>query len=281
MKRTISVASGKGGAGKTTVATNLARVAGEGVRLLDCDVEAPNCHLFMNATIESTDTANVMVPVVDEDKCIACGKCGEVCQYSAIVALKTKPIVFPELCHGCYGCVYVCPVDAISAGSRAIGVVETGRSGAVEFVHGRLNVGEPMAPPLIRQVRRHERDDGLNLIDAPPGASCPAMESVRASDYVVMAAESTPFGLHDLRLAIDMLRRVGLRFGVVINRVGLGDGRTREYCDSQGVTVLAEIPDDRRVAEAYSEGRLAVDAVPGMAERFGELLEKIEREAQS
>lgn len=260
----LAIASGKGGTGKTTVAVNLARVlsdAGQTVLYLDCDVEEPNGHIFLKPQITATEPVGIPVPVVDEKKCTGCRKCAEVCQYHAIAVLE-KPLVFAELCHGCGGCALACPQGAIREVSRPIGVVESGRADGVAFVQGRLNVGEPMAPPLIRAVKKKVIADGVAIMDAPPGTSCPVVATVRDADYVLLVTEPTPFGLNDLRLAVEMIRQLGVPHGVVINRADSGDGRVRDFCEAETIPVLLEIPDDRRVAEAYSRGDMAVRVLP-------------------
>ncbi len=275
----IAVASGKGGTGKTTVATSLALAAsdsGRYVQLLDCDVEEPNCHIFMRPKIATKTPVGVPVPQVDAEKCTSCGKCGDICQYSAIVSLKTKPLVFPELCHGCGGCLLVCEAGAITEVEREVGIVEQGRSGEVGFAHGVLRVGEAMSPPLIRALKRLIVRNELTIIDAPPGTSCPVIEAVKGADFVVLVTEPTPFGLNDLKLAVAMVRELGLAFGVVINRAGIGDGRVRDYCDADGIEILVEIPDDRKIAEAYSQGRTIKESMPVYGTLFDELLERIE-----
>jgi len=271
----LSIASGKGGTGKTTLAVNLAAALARPLRLLDCDVEEPNCHIFLGADIETSDPVGVPVPEVDEDACTACGACGEMCQYNAIVSLKTKPLVFPELCHGCGGCALVCPEEAITEQDRAVGVVETGRAGPIAFVQGRMNLGEPMAPPLIRAVKRHVKPDEINLLDCPPGTACPMITAVRGTDFVFLVTEPTPFGLHDLQLAVETVRLLGIPFGVVVNRVGVGDDRVHRYCAEEGVAVLMEIADDRRIAESYSRGGLAIDVADGLREEFVRLFETV------
>lgn len=279
----IAVASGKGGTGKTTVSTNLAAVLGmkgHEVTYLDCDVEAPNGHIFLKPKIRSTEPVGLPVPVVDEEACNACGNCSEICQYGAIIQMGERVITFPDLCHGCGGCALVCPVDAITEEPRNIGVIEEGDADGIRFVHGRLDVGSPLSPPLIRAAKDKLPGLGILILDAPPGTSCPAVEAVRDADYVVLVAEPTPFGLNDLGLTVDMVRALGLPFGVVINRSN-GVDNVRQYCDREDVEVLMEIADDRRVAESYSVGRLAWTAVPGYEAAFVELAEKVRERALS
>ena len=279
MDRTvIAVASGKGGTGKTTVSTNLARIAAMQeleVSYLDCDVEEPNGHIFLRPSIDNTTAVSVPVPVVDEQKCTACGKCKEICQYSAIALLGKTVLTFPNLCHGCGGCLLVCPTGAITETGRNVGVVEEGISGSVRFVHGILKIGEAMSPPLIRAVKDRILPQGISIVDSPPGTSCPVIQSVKGADYVVLVTEPTPFGLNDLILAVEMLRVLELPFGVVVNRADAGDEAVFDYCSSESIDVLARIPDDRRIAEAYSCGSLAVEALPEYASLFESLLKEI------
>ncbi len=277
---TISVASGKGGTGKTTIANNLAVVLsenGHSVAYMDCDVEEPNGALFLKPKIEETHTVSMGIPQVDSEKCTVCGLCGEICQYSAIVALKTTPLVFPQLCHSCGGCWMVCPVGAITEAFRDTGRLEIGHAGKVLFAQGILNVGEAMSPPVIRRVKNVSPDVDVRIVDAPPGTSCPVIESVRGADLVLLVTEPTPFGLNDLKLAVEMVRILMLPFGVVINRADVGDDRTRNYCLSEHIDILAEIPDDRRIAEAYSRGELVCEALPEYRHTFSELLARIEK----
>ncbi len=278
----IAVASGKGGTGKTTVATNLAVVAaelGRPVAYVDCDVEEPNGHLFLKPTIEHREPVTLLVPQVLGDACDRCGHCAQVCQYSALVWLGDKPLVFPELCHSCGGCALVCPKKAILEVPREIGVVETGRAGRVRFVRGVLNVGEAKSPPVIRAVRAAAPDDHWQIIDAPPGTSCPVVTTVRDTDFVLLVTEPTPFGLHDLTLAVQTLRQVGVPMGVVINRADVGDERVATYCAAEGIPVLLTIRDDRGIAEAYSRGDLLVTARPDLRAALAGLWEQLERVA--
>jgi len=274
----IAVASGKGGTGKTTVATNLAYVAsgnGRSVTYVDCDVEEPNGHIFLKPQFESSTPVGTLIPKVDDAKCTHCGKCGEICQYSAIAALEKAVLVFAELCHGCGGCSLVCPTGAISEVLHETGTVEVGSAGAVRFVHGLLNVGEPMSPPVIRAVKAAAPAGDLVILDVPPGTSCPVIESVRGADFVILVTEPTPFGLNDLKLAVEMVRALKLPFGVVINRADLADGETRSYCRQNRIDILQEVPDDRKVAEAYSRGVLAAEAMDEYRSLFARLLERV------
>lgn len=274
----IAVASGKGGTGKTTVATNLAWVSfhnQRSVAYVDCDVEEPNGHLFLKPHIVSSNPFGRLHPLVDQSKCTHCGLCGEICQYSAIVCVGEKVLVHPELCHACGGCIRVCSPGAITEVPRESGKIEAGQAGPILFTRGILNIGEAMSTPLIRQVKAEAPGADLVIIDCPPGTSCPVIESVRGSDFVLLVTEPTPFGLNDLKLAVEMVRAMRLPLGVVINRAGPRDERIREYCRVHKVDVLAEIPDDRRVAEAYSRGILACDAVPEFRARMEGLLARL------
>jgi MinD superfamily P-loop ATPase len=276
----IAIASGKGGTGKTTVATNLAHLAaqsGRAVAYLDCDVEEPNGHIFLQPTIAEEQAIEKPTPEVDQARCAHCGACARACRFGAVASLPTQTIIFAELCHACGGCRLACPVEAIREVPRTIGKLRRGKSGRIHFVEGVLNVGEAMSPPAIRAVKAAAPASAeLVLRDAPPGTSCPVVETVRDCDGVILVTEPTPFGLHDLVLAVEMIRALRLPFGVVINRADIGNGKAREYCAAHQISVLAEIPDDRAVAEAYSRGQMIAEAVPGFAERIRELLDRIE-----
>lgn len=272
----IAVASGKGGTGKTTVSTNLAWAAvrtGRSVAYLDCDVEEPNGHIFLKPDITQRRPVGRLVPRVDARACSLCGMCGKICQFSAIVPVGGQVLVYPELCHSCGGCVRVCPQGAIDEVVREIGIVETGQAGAIQFARGLLNIGQPISPPLIKAVRSTRFQTDLTIVDVPPGTSCPVFEAVREVDLVLLVTEPTPFGLHDLKLAFEMVRALRLPLGVVLNRAGLNGEATRSYCEARKIPIFQEIPDDRKIAEAYARGDLVCEALPQYESVFLELLE--------
>ena len=272
----ISIASGKGGTGKTTVATNLAISLGSDVQLLDCDVEEPNAHLFINPNFENDEIVYTAVPEVDEKKCNLCGKCGEICQFKAIVVIGETVLPFHELCHSCGGCVEVCPEDAITEKGRELGVIRRGSCNGLEFINGTLRIGEAMSPPLIRKVRSYAREDGVTIIDAPPGTSCPVIASVKGADFILLVTEPTPFGLHDLKLAVGVVKMLGIPCGLVINRSDIGDDKVKAYAEQESLPILMEIPFDRQIAEAYSRGQLLVEQMPEWKERFQKLYQSIQ-----
>jgi MinD superfamily P-loop ATPase len=271
----IAVASGKGGTGKTTISVNLARVVTGNVVLADCDVEEPNAHLFLKTSGQTEKIIGIPVPDVNEALCNACGECAKICQFSAIVTFGTPPLVFPEMCHGCGGCARVCPTKAISEKDRRIGVVQTSKTDHITLITGKLDVGVALAPPLIRAVKNTIPEGSTAILDAPPGTSCPVIAAIRDADFVLLVTEPTPFSLNDLELAVDMVRALHLPFGVIINRSGSGDNRVHEFCQKQNIPILKEIPDDRRIAEAYSRGILMVDALPEYRGLFQSLIEKV------
>ncbi|MGD9023121.1 MAG: ATP-binding protein [Deltaproteobacteria bacterium] len=273
----ISVASGKGGTGKTTVATNLALSLESGVQILDCDVEEPNAHLFLSPVIEEVRTITAPVPKVDQEKCTFCRKCDEICQFNAIVVLGEAILSFPELCHSCGGCMEVCPEKAITETGRELGVIEIGHKNGVGFVHGRLRVGEAMSPPLIRKVRSFASPDRVTIIDAPPGTSCPVIAAVKGVDFVLMVTEPTPFGLHDLKLAVEAVELLKIPCGLVINRSDIGDDQVTAYAKQKNLPILMEIPFDRRIAEAYSRGEAMVQVMPEWKEAFLKLHARIQQ----
>jgi len=273
----ISVASGKGGTGKTTISTNLAWSLGSEARLLDCDVEEPNSHLFLKPKIEVTDTISVMVPKVDEDKCTYCGKCADICRFNAITVLPESILTFPQLCHSCYGCIEVCPEKAITEGKREIGVIDMGHRDHLKFVNGRLKIGEAMSPPLIKRVRDHTTAELINIIDAPPGTSCPVIAATKGVDFVLLVTEPTPFGFHDLQLAVEVVRTMNIPCGLVINRSDIGDSCVKDYAEKENIPILMEIPFDRRIAEIYSKGKLIVEEIPEQKKNFLSLFDKIKK----
>lgn len=273
----ISIASGKGGTGKTTVAANLAVSLKTPVRLLDCDVEEPNLHLFLPPEKSETEKIKTLVPEILEDKCTFCGKCETLCQFKAIAIIAgTAAMTFPELCHSCGGCFKVCPEDAILESYRELGTITRGNNQDIELVYGRLRVGEAMAPPLIKKVKSNAPLDAVNIVDSPPGTSCPVIASIGDSDFVILVTEPTPFGLHDLKLAVGAVQMLHLPFGLVINRSDIGNQDVKDYAASIGMPVLMEIPFDRQIAEATTNGKLMARELPGYREKFLEIFEQID-----
>ena len=273
----ISVASGKGGTGKTLVATSLALSLSDNykIQLLDCDVEEPNANILLHLAINQSQPVYIPIPKVDESKCTYCGKCAEVCAYNALAVIKKKVLVFPELCHGCGACSYLCPESAITEEGREVGVVERGESGNLELIQGKLNVGEAMAPPIIREVKKYIDPVNIVIIDVPPGTSCPVVEAVERSDFCLLVTEPTPFGLNDLSLAAEVVRKLGVSCGVVVNRVGIGGEEVEQYCRREGIPVLLRIPLDRNIAMLYSQGIPLIEGMPRWREEFLKLFQDI------
>ncbi len=255
----ISIASGKGGTGKTTVATNLAASLDKEVQFLDCDVEEPNGHLFIQPKITEKKTIYTMVPEVNHDLCNLNRNCVDICRFAAITAIGDEILTFPGMCHSCGGCMVVCTQNAITEGKRELGEIEQGRKNHIHFIHGRLKIGEAMSPPLIKKVRSYIQPDMISIIDAPPGTSCPVIMAMKDVNFVLLVTEPTPFGLHDLKLAVGAVQLLDIPCGLVINRADIGNDSVYQYAKENDIPILMEIPFDRGIAQTYSHGKLIVD----------------------
>jgi len=290
----ISIASGKGGTGKTTIASNLALSLDHNVEYLDCDVEEPNSHIFLKPDIKDKKPVYIPVPEVNKNKCNFCGKCQEVCEYNAIAVISNKTaevggrsqsrsnkgsvLVFSQICHGCGGCGLLCPQGAIREVKKRIGVVESGFVDGMKFIHGRLDIGQAMSPPLIRAVKKEVNSsspDNDIIIDVPPGTSCPVVEAVKDSDFCILVTEPTPFGLNDLELAVGLLRKINIRFAVIINRSDKKSDIIKKYCEEEKISIIMEIPFDKRIAYCYSKGIPFIKDLPEYREKFKNMYQTI------
>lgn len=276
----IAIASGKGGTGKTTVAVNLA-LSIQHSQLIDADVEEPNANLFLHSSFSEEKKVTVSVPQINEERCTYCGKCSRFCAYNALAVVPHNVLVFEDLCHSCKGCELICPEDAVAWKKREVGTLRKGTANNISVVEGDLNVGESMAIPVIKAVKREIQRQKTVIIDAPPGTSCPVMEAIEGSDFVLLVTEPTPFGLHDLKLAVDVVRRMKLPFGIVINREGIGDKRVELYCQKEEIPILMKIPHDTRIASFYSNGDPFVNHLSDYKQSFKDLLDRMEKEVSS
>jgi MinD superfamily P-loop ATPase len=277
----IAIASGKGGTGKTTLSTNLASYIAqeEEVVLTDLDVEEPNSGLFIKARLLRREAKYKMIPEWSEESCQSCGNCQEVCNFHAILQLGASILVFPQLCHGCYACAELCPSSSLEMVAEKMGELQHFQQGKLNFIESRLDVGQEQATQLISQTKKyineHFPEDILKIYDSPPGTSCPVIEATKDADYVILVTEPTPFGLHDLKLAIDTMKGLGKDFGVVLNRKGIGNTEVIHYCQREHIDLIAEIPDDRRIAELYSRGELVYHEIPEVARQLERIMDCI------
>ena len=276
----ITVASGKGGTGKTTIATSLARsltTKGQ-VWYVDCDVEAPNGHLFLNPVFTKQTQTSIAIPQIQKDQCTACGICVSVCQFHALAKIGTSILVFPQLCHGCGSCTWNCPEDAIIEIPNPIGVIESGETqDGIHFMRGVLTINEPMPTPIIRALKRGitPPETAIVIIDSPPGASCSAVETLRGSDFALLVTEPTPFGLHDLRQILGVVNDMNIPFGVIINRDGIGDNQMDMFLTENNIPVLLRVPFSRTLATGIAGGRTLVDLQPEYQQMLQDLFHRI------
>lgn len=279
-KMIVSIASGKGGTGKTTVSTNLA-LSVKNVQFIDCDVEEPNANIFIKAKIRENEAVNVKIPEIDKRKCDFCGKCSKFCTYNAIAVVSSSVLIFPELCHSCGGCKLVCPKEAISWKEKTIGKIEHGKTKDIDFYHGLLNVGEMQAIPVIKALKRKLNGNKNVILDVPPGTSCPVIESISGSDFCILVTEPTPFGLYDLKLAVKVVQHFNIPFGVVINRDGIGDKKVEDFCKKQNIPILLKIPERKKIAQLYSKGVALVNESYEWEEMFKDVFNKISDEVKT
>lgn len=269
----IAVASGKGGTGKSTVSVNLAYLLSkkfDNVALLDCDVEEPNCHLFFNPQFNYSEKVNINVPKIYAEKCVSCGKCAQVCEFNAMALVKNRVLIFDELCHGCGSCKINCPEGAIVDGVREIGVLEAQLSEKISFIQGKTRIGEAMSPPLIKKVKNFadSKNFGIQIIDSPPGTSCPFINTIYGVDYVVLVTEPTPFGFYDLKLAVDVVRELKIPFGVAINKSNENDNLIEKWAKEENIKIITKIPENIKIARSYSRGEILLEKMPELEQAF-------------
>jgi MinD superfamily P-loop ATPase len=252
----VAVASGKGGTGKTFVTVNLARTYNNPILVLDCDVEEPNTNLFLKGDLINERPSTILVPQVVESLCDGCRICAEVCEFNAIAVIAGKPLIFEDLCHSCGACATFCPQDALQEVEHVIGTVIERKSDSIRLIEGQIHVGKALAVPIIRDVKKESEkaDEDMVLLDSPPGTSCPMVWTIGDADFVILVAEPTAFGLHDLQLAVETVEEVGIPFGVVINKDGIGDDRVEKFCTRHQIDIIARIPYDRHISEVYARG---------------------------
>jgi MinD superfamily P-loop ATPase len=273
----IAIASGKGGTGKTTIATNLA-LSLQNVQLIDCDVEEPNANIFLQTQIKEREEVTIKIPIIDKKKCDFCGKCADFCAYNALAVVGSKVLLFPELCHSCGGCQIVCPREAINWTERLIGKVEHGIGNNLDFYHGILNIGEAMTLPLIKSLKKKINKNKHVILDAPPGTSCPVIETINNSDYCILVTEPTPFGLYDLKLAVEVVNHLHIPFGVIINRDGIGNNNVELYCHKEKIPILLKIPHSEEIAQLYSQGIPFIKKLTQWQYEFNQLFTQIKEE---
>lgn len=277
----IAVASGKGGTGKTTIATSFAlsiiNDISESLLFLDCDVEAPNAHLFLKPQLTEEKPVEILIPEVNESLCTHCGECAKVCQFQAIAVLGNKTLVFPQLCHGCGSCTMICPANAIQEIPKSIGVLQKGTAGEIKFARGVMDIGEPMAVPIIRQLKKWVAplEPQITIIDSPPGTSCPVVESIRGSDFLILVTEPTPFGFHDLKLAHQVAKDLQIPAGVIINRENGAFSELEDYCKEENLPILMRVPFRRNIAEGIAKGRNLIEILPEMTASFQNIYHQI------
>jgi len=273
----IAIGSGKGGTGKTTIAVNLAKSLEEKITLLDCDVEEPNAQIFIQGKKIKEEEVSVPIPWVQEELCSECAKCSHICQFNAIVSFNTIPLIFPELCHSCGGCIKICPTQALQEKEYPLGVITTYQKEHITLLEGKLNIGHPMAPPLIKRLKKNISSSILTLIDAPPGTSCPFITTVKKADFVLLVTEPTPFGLNDLQLAVETIKELQIPYGVIINKDLAESNLITDYCDQESIPVLLRIPNNQEIAKIYSQGKILIEEIPLFKQKFVDLMNEIKK----